>query len=50
MGNLPKLAWSRDVTGEVDNIHSNLFQKSQAIKNEKKKILQRKVKARLENQ
>ena len=37
MGDLPKLAWSRDVTGKVDNIHSNLFQKSQAIKNEKKK-------------
>ena len=25
MGDLPKLAWSRDVTGKVDNIHSNLF-------------------------
>ena len=24
MGDLPKLAWSRDVTGKVDNIHSNL--------------------------
>ena len=23
MGGLPKLAWSRDVTGKVDNIHSN---------------------------
>ena len=26
MGDLPKLAWSRDVTGKVDNIHSNLTQ------------------------
>ena len=25
MGDLPKLAWSRDVTEKVDNIHSNLF-------------------------
>ena len=24
MGDLPKLAWSCDVTGKVDNIHSNL--------------------------
>ena len=24
MRDLPKLAWSRDVTGKVDNIHSNL--------------------------
>ena len=24
MWDLPKLAWSRDVTGKVDNIHSNL--------------------------
>ena len=24
MGDLSKLAWSRDVTGKVDNIHSNL--------------------------
>ena len=24
MGDLHKLAWSRDVTGKVDNIHSNL--------------------------
>ena len=24
MGDLPKLAWSRNVTGKVDNIHSNL--------------------------
>ena len=24
MGDLPKLAWSRDVTGKVDIIHSNL--------------------------
>ena len=24
MGDLPKLAGSRDVTGKVDNIHSNL--------------------------
>ena len=24
MGHLPKLTWSRDVTGKVDNIQSNL--------------------------
>ena len=24
MGHLPKLIWSRDVTGKVDNVHSNL--------------------------
>ena len=24
MGDIPKLAWSRDKTGKVDNIHSNL--------------------------
>ena len=24
MGDLPKLVWSRDVTGRIDNIHSNL--------------------------
>ena len=24
MSDLPKLAWSRDVTGKVDNIYSNL--------------------------
>ena len=24
MEDLPKLGWSRDVTGKVDNIHSNL--------------------------
>ena len=27
MGDLPKLAWSRDVTGKVDNIHSNFFRR-----------------------
>ena len=25
MGDLPKLAWSRDVTGKVGNIHSNFI-------------------------
>ena len=25
MGDIPKLVWSRDVTGKVVNIHSNLF-------------------------
>ena len=28
MGDLPKLAWSRDVTGKVDIIHSNLTRKN----------------------
>ena len=26
MGDLPKLAWSRDVTGKVNSTHSNLTQ------------------------
>ena len=28
MGDLSKLTWSRDVTGKVDNIHSNLTPKT----------------------
>ena len=31
MGHLPKLTWSRDVTGKVDNIHSNLTPTTQKM-------------------
>ena len=32
MGDLPKLAWSRDKTGKVDNSHSNLTLKNYVLK------------------
>ena len=31
MRDLPKLAWSRDVTGKVNNIHSNLTHLNQVV-------------------
>ena len=36
MGDLPKLAWSRDVTGKVGNIYSNLTPKAINVRVAKK--------------